>query len=93
MPATEHSDPGRDTTNLAQHVVFEVESLEETVLHLLRHGLTPFQSGLDLAQRRYFKDAGDLAVDIGTVFVINPDGNVMDFVDPARDIFARVPPL
>lgn len=63
------------------------------MLHLLRHGLTPFQSGLDLAQRRYLKDAGNLAFDIGTVFVMNLDGNVMEFVDPAGGMFARVPPL
>lgn len=93
MPATEHSNPGRDMTDLARHIAFEVESLEDTVLHLLRHGLEPFQAGLDLAQRRYLKDAGDLAFGIGTVFVMDPDGNVLEFVDPARGIFARVPPL
>ena len=49
--------------------------------------------GLDLAQRRYLTDTGDLTFGIGTVFVMDPDGNVMEFVNPARGIFAQMPPL
>lgn len=93
MPATDHSDPGRDVEDLARHIALEVESLEDTVLLLLRHGLAPFQSGLELAQRRYLTDAGDLSFGIGTVFVADPDENVVEFVDPARGIFATVPPV
>lgn len=90
MPATDQSDAGRDIADLARHFAFEVDSLEAVVSLLLEHGLKPFQAALDQTQRRDLTGTSDLAFGIGTVFVTDHDGNLMEFVDTSRGIFADV---
>lgn len=89
MPATDQSDAGRDVADLARHFAFEVDSLEAVVSLLLEHGLKPFQAALDQT-RHELTDTSDLTFGIGTVYVTDPDGNVMEFVDTSRGIFADV---
>ncbi len=79
--------------DFARHIALEVENLQDTVLLLLRHGLASFQSGLELAQQWHLTHANDLNFGIGTVFVADPDENVVEFAAPARCVFAMVPPL
>lgn len=90
MPATDQSDAGRDVGDLARHFAFEVDSLETVVSLLLAHGLKPFPAALDQTQRRNLTDISDLTFGTGTVFVTDPDGNLMEFVDTSRGIFAAV---
>ncbi len=95
MPASEESDEGRDIGDLARHFALQVDSLEETAALLLRHGFRPFQAELHKPGggkpgRRDITGTGDLAYGIGTIFVEDPDGNIVEFVDPSRGIFAQV---
>lgn len=91
MPATEESNDGHDIGDLARHVALEVVSLETTVDFLLQKGLKPFQSelGKDPA-RKDLTDSSDLTFGIGTIFVADPDGNIVEFVDLSRGIFKEV---
>ena len=95
MPGNSDSDEGRNIGDLATHVAFEVDSLEETVTLLLRHELKPFQAELNKPDgskpgRRNITDTTDLTYGIGTIFVEDPDGNILEFIDPSRGIFAEV---
>ncbi len=91
MPATDRSGDGNDIADLARHCAFQVDSLEDAVATLLARGLKPFQVELGAGgRRRSVVDAGDLGFGIGTVFVSDPDGNVLEFVDVERGIFKEV---
>lgn len=95
MPGTSDSDEGRDIGDLARHFALEVDSLEATAALLLRHGLKPFQAELNKPDgskpgRRDITDTSDLTYGIGTIFVEDPDGNIIEFIDPSRGIFAEV---
>lgn len=77
----------------ARHVALDVASLEEAVTLLLRRGLKPYQATVD---QRQFKEITspdqELDFGIGTVFVRDPDGNVIEFVQKGRGIFAAFDP-
>lgn len=91
MPATDRSRDGNDIGDLARHCAFRVDNLEEAVTTLLAKGLRPFQVELGAGGRRKdLVDADDLSFGIGTVFVSDPDGNVLEFVDIGRGIFKDV---
>lgn len=95
MPGTDGSDEGRDVGDLARHFALEVDSLEDIVALLMRHGYKPFQAELNKPDgskpgRRNVADANDLTYGIGTIFVEDPDGNIVEFIDPSRGIFAEV---
>jgi len=95
MPGTNESDAGRDIGDLARHFALEVDNLEEIVALLLRHGYKPFQAELNKPDgskpgRRNVMDTTDLTYGIGTIFVEDPDGNIVEFIDPSRGIFAEV---
>ena len=95
MPGSDESDEGRDIGDLARHVSLHVDSLEDVVALMLRHGCKPFQAelykpGVGKPGRRSLTDASDLSYGIGTVFVEDPDGNIVEFIDPSRGIFAEV---
>jgi hypothetical protein len=69
-----------DTSDYARHVCLEAESLEEVVMTLLARGLKPFQAEIDATKRRELTDASDLTFGIGTVFVTDPEGNIVEFM-------------
>ena len=89
MPA-DGSAEGKDAIDCARHVCLEVESLEEVVTTLLNRGLKPFQTEIDATKRRELTDAKDLSFGIGTVFISDPEGNIVEFMQPDRGIFAKV---
>jgi len=70
------------------HVALAVASLEAARDRLLTAGLVPWQNGLDWNTR----DIGDarcsLDWGLGTLFVRDPDGNAIEFVQQGRGIFA-----
>jgi catechol 2,3-dioxygenase-like lactoylglutathione lyase family enzyme len=77
----------------ARHVALEVSSLEAVVTLLLRHGLKPYQATVDQRQFREITSTGTpLDFGIGTVFVKDPDGNVIEFVQKGRGIFGQFDP-
>lgn len=89
MAGTELSADGRDHTDLARHFAIEVESLREVAKTLLSHGLRPFQSGFEIKERRDVTAAGDLSYGIGTIFVDDPDGNIVEFVQTGQGIYGK----
>ena len=82
------SAEGNDTSDCARHVWLEVESLEEVVTTLLARRIKPFQCEIDATKRRELADASDLTFGIGTVFITDPEGNVIEFMQDNRGVFA-----
>lgn len=80
-------------TDPARHVALEVASLEEAVAALLKGGLRPYQATVD---QKSFRDvtSADQPLDfgIGTVFVRDPDDNVIEFVQRGRGILGEYDP-
>lgn len=88
MPAQD-SEVGTDVLDLARHFAIEVDSLESILAVLLDKGMAPFQSGLNLAERRTVTSKADpLDFGIGTLFVEDPDGNIVEFAQVNRGIFS-----
>ena len=91
MPATDRSEDGNDIGDLARHLAFQVDDLEDAVSTLIAKGLRPFQVELGAhGARKDLFDTADLSFGIGTVFVSDPDGNIVEFVDVERGIFREV---
>ncbi|AMB44841.1 VOC family protein [Methylobacterium sp. J-043] len=87
MPSPDAPASGR----IEQHFALEVESLRETAAALLRQGVTPYMASLEY-ETHAVTDAGDpLDFGIGTLFVADPEGNTIEFVEPDTGIFAEVP--
>jgi catechol-2,3-dioxygenase len=83
------SAEGNDTSDYARHVCLEAESLEEVVTAMLARGIKPFQCEIDATKRRELTDASDLTFGIGTLFITDPEGNVIEFMQANRGVFAR----
>ncbi len=80
-------------TDPARHVALEVESLEETVATLLEAGLKPYQATVDQKSFKAVASADQpLDFGIGTVFVRDPDDNVIEFVQRGRGILGDYDP-
>ena len=75
-----------------QHVAFEVNDLDEVYERLSaapEHlGLKPFRMGLD-AQAQPLETPGDIDKGIGTLYVRDLDGNLYEFVQLGRGIYAE----
>jgi catechol 2,3-dioxygenase-like lactoylglutathione lyase family enzyme len=69
----------------------EVARLEDVAALLLAHGLRPYQLTVDQAHRHDVISA-DEALDfgIGTIFVEDPDGNTVEFLQRDRGISAEI---
>ena len=89
MSGTDLSVDGRDQTDLARHLAIEVDDLREVARLLLAHNLRPFQSGFGIDERRDVTLDGDLSFGIGTVFVADPDGNMIEFVQANLGIYGQ----
>ena len=75
----------------ARHFAFEVERLADVAALLLKHGLRPYQMTGDQAQRHDITSAEDpLEFGIGTIFVEDPDGNTLEFIQANQGIFAEI---
>jgi catechol 2,3-dioxygenase-like lactoylglutathione lyase family enzyme len=77
----------------ARHFALRVSRLEDIVGLLLRNGVTPFQS--DVQQREHCPVTSieqPLDFGIGTIFVEDPDGNVVEFIEMGRGIFGEYDP-
>jgi catechol 2,3-dioxygenase-like lactoylglutathione lyase family enzyme len=77
--------------NAARHFTLEVERLEQVASLLLQHGLEPYQLTVDQARRHAITSADDpLDFGIGTIFVEDPDGNTVEFLQTDRGISAEI---
>ena len=89
MPASRDEAPGE--LEPARHFALRVDRLEDVVSILLAHGLTPFQATADQKHHRVIASAEDaLDFGIGTVFVQDPDGNLVEFIEHGRGVFAGI---
>ena len=88
-PSESARENGRDG---ADHVALETHDLHAVVARLLETGCKPFQTELDFSKRRDVTSADQpLDFGIGTVFVIDPAGNVVEFIQRDRGVFATTP--
>lgn len=71
-----------------RHLALHVERLESVRDVLLSAGLVPYQLSLDWQRREVGAD-DDLDWGLGTMFVDDPDGNAVEFVQAGRGIFAQ----
>ena len=89
-----HLMPSRQeigAVNAARHFAFGVARLETIVAHLLAHGLHPYQLNVDQSGRHDIETAEDpLDFGLGTVFVEDPDGNTLEFLQRDRGILHEV---
>ena len=77
--------------NSARHFAFAVARLDALAAHLLRHGLRPYQLNVDQSGRHDIVSADDpLDFGLGTVFVEDPDGNTLEFLQRERGILFDV---
>jgi catechol 2,3-dioxygenase-like lactoylglutathione lyase family enzyme len=80
--------PGEDTDDPSRHIALRVDRLENAVARLLEHGYTPFQADVKQSEHRPIRSVDQpLDFGIGTVFVRDPDGNLIEFVEKDRGIF------
>jgi catechol 2,3-dioxygenase-like lactoylglutathione lyase family enzyme len=85
--------PGDDNDDPARHVALRVDRLEKVVALLLEHGCVPFQSNVEQSEHRPISSSDQpLDFGIGTVFVRDPDGNLIEFVEKDRGIFGEYDP-
>ena len=90
----EVEDAGGDTSvyRQLQHVAFEVDDLNEVYERLTAApkylGLEPFRIGLDM-QEQPLATLQDIDKGIGTIFVRDSDGNLFEFVQLGRGIYAE----
>jgi catechol 2,3-dioxygenase-like lactoylglutathione lyase family enzyme len=77
--------------NSARHFAFGVASLVTLVAHLLANGLQPYQLNVDQSARHDITSGQDpLDFGLGTVFVEDPDGNTLEFLQRERGILFEV---
>ncbi|WP_170975492.1 VOC family protein [Martelella alba] len=80
---------GRAPADPARHIAFQVESLNGCARHLLAKGLHPYQMSLSM-EKFPVRDADHpLDQGIGTLFLDDPEGNTLEFVERHRGIFAQ----
>lgn len=91
-----HLMPAQDrplgNSRVEQHFALEVVSLRDIVRRLLAAGFRPYQASLEY-EIHWITD-GDhdsLEAGIGTVFVADPEGNTVEFVQADKGIFAHYP--
>ena len=90
MPGTDRSNDGNDVTDLARHFALETDDLEGVAKDLISAGYKPFQANITGQERRELVSSEDVTFGIGTIFVFDPDGNLIEFIDRTRGIFPQI---
>lgn len=93
MPATiGHSPQDAGQMDPSNHVALEVDNLSSVSHRLLQGGCKPFQTTLDPNERHYISNLEDDNLDfgIGTVFVLDPAGNYVEFIDRHAGVFKKL---
>ena len=89
MPPMTEED-GAQPVDAARHFALQVKDLSAVVARLLEKGEKPYQLSLDNPKPHHLHDAQDsLSYGLGTVFVNDPDDNVVEFIQVDRGIFAE----
>lgn len=75
----------------ATHFALQVKDLSQVLAMLLSAGQKPYQLSLASLEPNYVNNPQDsLSYGIGTLYVNDPDGNVVEFININRGIFAGV---
>ncbi len=72
----------------SRHIAFQVENLNDCCRHLLAKGLRPYQMSLTMEVFWLSDSEGPLDQGIGTIFLEDPEGNTLEFVERHRGLFA-----
>ena len=71
----------------SQHPALQVPDLGEVLMALLAANYEPFQMEFSSAQRPVTDPDDDLIFGVGSLFVRDPDGNLIEFVQSGRGIY------
>jgi catechol 2,3-dioxygenase-like lactoylglutathione lyase family enzyme len=75
-----------------RHVALQVADLRPVLHRLLDHGLRVFQAGFDGGEKAITCRDDPLDFGIGSIFVRDPDGNLIEFLRLGHGIFAADDP-
>ena len=79
--------------DVVRHVALQVDNLNELLARLLSASLEPYQVDIQMHKKLLTDPNDDLSYGTGTVFVSDPDGNLFEFVQVGRGLFADEPDL
>jgi catechol 2,3-dioxygenase-like lactoylglutathione lyase family enzyme len=79
--------------DVVHHVALQVDDLHEVLSRLLAASLKPFQVDIKMHKKPLMNADDDLSYGTGTIFVSDPDGNLFEFVQIGRGLFAQEPDL
>ncbi len=79
--------------DVVRHVALQVDNLKDLLARLLNASLNPYQLDIELRQKRLTDPNDDLSYGTGTVFVSDPDGNLIEFVQIGQGLFAHEPDM
>ena len=71
-----------------QHFGLEVPDIREVAILLLKRGLKPFQMDFKGATNGINGETDPLNFGTETIFVYDPDGNLVEFIQLGRGIFS-----
>ncbi len=72
-----------------QHFALQISNLDQVLPLLLENNLKPFQMDLKGNTRPVVSLDDSLDFGVGTVFVRDPDGNLVEFIQMGRGIFSE----
>jgi catechol 2,3-dioxygenase-like lactoylglutathione lyase family enzyme len=70
-----------------QHLAIEVPSLRESARALSKEGIEIFQMDFEGNERAIDDPEGPLDFGIGTIFVRDPDENLVELIEPGKGIY------
>jgi hypothetical protein len=82
------AEPDQSLRHRFQHFGPQVLALEDTLALLLEHGLQPLQIDFAGRTRQIMAPGEPLDFGTGTLFVRNPDGNLVEFLQMGRGFFS-----
>ena len=73
---------------IEQHFALQVDSLESLLAHLLERSISPWQATLDGQVHVVIDPADSLDFGLGSLFIADPENNVIEFVQKDKGLFA-----
>lgn len=83
------AEPEGSLRHRFQHFALQVSALDAILALLLRHGLTPFQADFQGNTRAVTAPDDPLDFGTGSLFVRDPDGNLVEFLQMGRGLFGE----
>ncbi|WP_413727101.1 VOC family protein [Sodalis sp. RH19] len=73
----------------SRHIAFQVGDLNRCAGFLLAQGLQPYQMSVTMEVCLITDGTGPLDNGIGTLFLDDPEGNTLEFIERGRGIFSK----